>query len=133
MGIVKLRITSWNVLVKILQCMFFLIYAVLRLIFLGVLYYKVRNTVSYRYFDLGSVPVRYGIPSGMPRCTEYCSTATVLQYPDTVLQYLGPVTVGPRTENLSDRYVPPVPGGMARYGRLCCIISSNQWSMKDSR
>ncbi|THU65057.1 hypothetical protein C4D60_Mb01t33120 [Musa balbisiana] len=31
---------------------------------------SVRNTVPYRCFDLCSVPVRYGIPSGTSKCTE---------------------------------------------------------------
>ena len=87
-------------------------------IFKTSLWCKVRNTVPYRYFDLGSVPVWYGIPSGTPRCVEYCST--VLQCTATVLRCcsaLGPVTGGPRTDNLSDRYVSPVPGGTVRYGR----------------
>ena len=65
---------------------------------------KVRNTVPYRCFDLGSISIRYGIPSDTPRCVEYLA---LLQ----CYSAFGPVTGGPRTNNLSDRYVPPVPDG----------------------
>ncbi|XP_064992080.1 uncharacterized protein LOC135628963 [Musa acuminata AAA Group] len=66
----------------------------------------------YRY---GTVyrAVHPGVPLGIFRRAEHCSTATVLQ----CCYSIETVTDGPRTGSLSDRYIPPVPGGTDRYCR----------------
>ena len=52
------------------------------------------RTVPYQSFDMGSL-----------QCLLQCCYGA------------GPVTGGPRTGSLSDRYVPPIPGGTIRYCR----------------
>ncbi|CAL9758722.1 unnamed protein product [Musa acuminata subsp. burmannicoides] len=103
-------------------------------IFLNVLMYSqprfavpYRTGVSTRAW-YGTIPVyrgvHQGVPSGTSWCTEqfyifsYCSSVTVY-YCSTIA-----VPDGPRTSNLSNRYVPPGTGGTLRYDRPCSQLSS---------
>ncbi|CAL9199590.1 unnamed protein product [Musa hybrid cultivar] len=72
---------------------------------MGPRYFQPRSAVSYHTDVSTRARYRYStVYRAVHRCTE--------RYTQLQCRY-------PRTAGLSDRYVPPVPGGTVRYGRPC--------------